>query len=810
VNKKGFTLIEIIICISLLALVGITSVTLYFNTNNKDKKREKIISDVIASADVFYSSNTDIQNKLNNNYGYYVIKINDLKEMGLLDKDFVIPEKNSSDPVGADYTKIVITDLKDIETLVSSDGDLGLIEYIYPYVPGDPFIANLLPISMEYFEKESFLCNTGISNNKIDYMSQDYKITSISNFKCAVADNNASSIDFSQLDYLINYNQNLNLKVGDNLIGYKITVDGLDVYSDRTIYVNKEYNPAFISKSNNKPYTCGTWTNKDVNLQFIQEEYTTLPDGNLSFVWSKNSSATNNTNSLFIASSTGLYTGKYTLKGVFNKTAKKEGQASCQINIDKTQPVITVTDGERQKIITFTDAGGSMHYGYIKSTTKYTTAEKNNLTKDNFTVGTTLTIPEGQISQNYYIYAIDNAGNITERTVYVAGEEMYPEITYEPIENSFSKFKVTIKDISGRGYDLSEVKLQYTFNKEAEFYYESIGKSEGAYKEAFDLNYAYKNWSSLSKVNSIDKTADCEGKTECSFEIDMFDIIDKCIGDINCYKILDYSSMYKLNIDYHIYAKNNQNKYREIKLNSVLNSYIDEKVFDEKLYNANIASSTMSREADIISVNEDGDILFQQKIKNGDGSDYYIYYYDNINNVFYTVLDEEWLENTKRNREKIGYSLFNTSYIKYKICKTDENLRKIETTYTYSLKSHKITGKSSKTYYNVSNFYCSGTSVIDVFDYSSIKYTSLPYSFSIINYLYKIDDYSEKVYKNPDSFGVYNISNRDIDNKIFNSQIDGTIWNSILTYKLSDRNEKINKLFFQSGVTLNEISNNRN
>ena len=49
-----------------------------------------------------------------------------------------------------------------------------------------------------------------------------------------------------------------------------------------------------------------------------------------------------------------------------------------------------------------------MHYGYIKSTTKYTTAEKNSLTKDNFTVGTTLTIPEGQISQNYYIYAIDN------------------------------------------------------------------------------------------------------------------------------------------------------------------------------------------------------------------------------------------------------------------------------------------------------------------------------------------------------------------------------------------------------------------
>ena len=53
-NKKGFTLVEIIVCIALLAVIGSVIGVSIFNNSNENKEEEKIINEVITAADVYY------------------------------------------------------------------------------------------------------------------------------------------------------------------------------------------------------------------------------------------------------------------------------------------------------------------------------------------------------------------------------------------------------------------------------------------------------------------------------------------------------------------------------------------------------------------------------------------------------------------------------------------------------------------------------------------------------------------------------------------------------------------------------------
>ena len=57
-NKKGFTIIEIIICLGIITLIGTIS-TVVLVKNNKDKNIEKITNNILDAAKVFANVEKD-------------------------------------------------------------------------------------------------------------------------------------------------------------------------------------------------------------------------------------------------------------------------------------------------------------------------------------------------------------------------------------------------------------------------------------------------------------------------------------------------------------------------------------------------------------------------------------------------------------------------------------------------------------------------------------------------------------------------------------------------------------------------------
>ena len=83
-NNKGFTLIEKIICIAILAIVGVTGIVITLN----DKKNNNLLDymDIILNAsNVYLETNKEVKEQLYNEKNAVYIPLRALVNEGLLD-----------------------------------------------------------------------------------------------------------------------------------------------------------------------------------------------------------------------------------------------------------------------------------------------------------------------------------------------------------------------------------------------------------------------------------------------------------------------------------------------------------------------------------------------------------------------------------------------------------------------------------------------------------------------------------------------------------------------------------------------------
>ena len=806
-NKKAYTLVELIICIFLISIVGV-SIFIGINKNNKkDKEREKTISQVINAADVYYSMNQSLNSELKNNYGYLVLNVNDLKNNGILDDNMKVPELTKSEEeenLGKTYDKLVIND---------DDVELGKVNIIYPYEKGIPLMMNLNEISIEDFEKDLFQCNSNL--DKIDYMNEDYAVSSIDNFYCGVYDYDDTSkkdnTTYKQKEEILD-----GIEGGNSYtLGYKINVNGKDIVGTRLLRVNTDYNPTFSKKfSDGSDYVCGEYTNQDVTLSFEED---TSQDRNIKFSWYKDGTEIEDNKedddkSFYIVKETGNYKGEYLLKGRISDNSKI-GNSECKINIDKIKPVINVsiTDNILKASISDDDSGV---YGYIYSKEPKTISE---LEFKDFTKEVEFSFNVSGSNSLYYIYAIDNAGNIKELE-YNVGDGNYPSITYEPIDNSFSKFKVTVKNISGKKeFNIENIKVQFDFNNE-ELYnrnnYKDNEQKSGSI-DKFIENYKYDKSYDSKKSNYIDYNKYNEGYTcnesECSFVIDMINEWKTCSVEGECSVFFDYKDLFNLNLNYHVYAKNNQGFYKEVKINSVLNMYID---FTSLSGLFNYGKYSVYFEKD----NNYGDLIFRRY--NSEGKNNRLFYYNNSKNknndlgefsynygITYDKFDEDGVNFTicrnykqehvrkKWNSKKMKYEkiYYYVPYKDYKRFKFNNDTEKLEIDEEYDKEDNSKCNFTSK----VSNNY-KGEVYYDKFENSREFFS---------RYLDLLKDWEKKNdhTTNPDYYNISNI----VSNYVFYQNINGVTWNSIIILTSSgavgNRNKEYDKLFFLPEVTLNNI-----
>jgi len=832
---------EIIVCISLLAIIAV--LVIVFNVNNdENKKKEKLIRDIKAAADVYSSINNDIVEKAKDNYGYYVLTIKELREMGILDINQIIPtlsDEEASSVNGYDYNKIVLN--------INDENNIGEIDYIYPFYLNEEKIMNLDTIHLETFEKDLFECNSLL---KDDYNSDvDYLLYLDKNYE-----KHKSTL----------YTCSTTLNIGENNIEYKLTDNGLK--GIRSVHVNQAFNPSIKAISNGEVYNCGVdFTNGNVTLSLVDNGIT-IDENNERVINDKldillSGDKNDSGQATYTVSDKGKYKLKYSLSGILGGFLNGE-TIECEVKIDKIAPIISNLNGNKI-LIEDKQEDGTLGSGGIKY-------KINNGSWINYP-STGVILSTLDLQNGVTIRAKDKLGNESTKTI--EGSYTYPSIEYEPVKDSITKFKVTIKNISNNSnYDIDKnsIRVQYEFDRDKYKYYEDNFKgsskmttnnlntfqnnfnyssdlntiSSSALDEFYSYNEAYKlryeksisssqiikpniyyvsekksNYDSTLRIYNpnvldIQDVKDNAGKVVgYSFVIDMFDLINYCSHSYNkyCPKIIDYSDLENLSLNYNIFVKNNSGKSNNLKLNSKLNWFIDTKAYvhEQGAYYGASDNNRMTYDkigdyrgqSSILGINSNGDILFEY-CKNGDRSytwDYnrtcYIYYHNNLNNKNYylgnydkkggsdsysgyadykayftefTTDKIEYYECSDGMKMTFGggnYYWYDYTFYRYNILKnTKSKIKSDEDEYNYHGQSSYIREK-----YSCTNFINTSNSL---FNYQTITLSSVP-SYSVIDsflnqyrywYKYRYDS-SRSYYYDLDSLLGNRIMYRDINDK---------------------------------------------
>lgn len=152
-NKKGFTIIEIIVCIALIASIAAISIITINKNNENAKKESKLVNEVINSSLVYYDKHTINENDLIEKNGYTTIYIDNLINDGLIDEKYYNSIEKTTN---FDFGRI----------LISYDFSTGMRNVYYPYSDNE---RNSTIFKTIYLQNgEEFDCNAkDIIENKI-------------------------------------------------------------------------------------------------------------------------------------------------------------------------------------------------------------------------------------------------------------------------------------------------------------------------------------------------------------------------------------------------------------------------------------------------------------------------------------------------------------------------------------------------------------------------------------------------------------------------------------------------------------------
>lgn len=451
-NKKGFTLIEIIISLTLIVIIG--GVILFNIKTNNDKslqdKRNKIISDVKNAANVYYSSNKEIQNKMKNNYGYYVVNVNELQELGLLKDNIVDPIENKDIKLVSygenseyrDYSRAVIMHS---EFKGDEESKIGLIDVIYPYQYASEKEEEYLVADDMFFEwTEEANCDSISLDIQEQYKNPTslIKLSKDYNFENDDGSNNCKVEDNAINGVLTKCKENYTYK--KCIEKYDVTHNALNLeveyFSNDKSIGAREFNFFDKYESNIKFYdgiTCnGTeitdydkwYKNATACIENISK------NRNIDREFYVNSQKENFNNSYFL-----YETGKYKIEESFkayninsdSDIPLYEGSKVYKdLKIDNTFPTVEFNyDSNNPKII-IKDLDSKIKEYYVDDELK-----ESNINKEQIEINVLK-------NNNYIVKVIDNADNINEQTINT--DILYPIVDIIAVKDSFDEYELTL------------------------------------------------------------------------------------------------------------------------------------------------------------------------------------------------------------------------------------------------------------------------------------------------------------------------------------------------------------------------------
>ena len=160
-NKKGFTLVEILVSIGLLALLG-SAIAISLNRVFKDnniKNYNEFVEKVKSSAMLYVNNTVDIINDLNDN-SFKIITIGDLIDNGYINDTLVNPNTNKK-----------IDKNEKIKVSYDSGREL-IVEYPYNNSETEAYLYTL-NYSVMYGDTTDNLCYVGLNTRSLQLINLD-------------------------------------------------------------------------------------------------------------------------------------------------------------------------------------------------------------------------------------------------------------------------------------------------------------------------------------------------------------------------------------------------------------------------------------------------------------------------------------------------------------------------------------------------------------------------------------------------------------------------------------------------------------
>ena len=260
-NKKGFTLVEVIVSLALLSLIGVAvGISLNKIFKSQEVKNYDEYVEKVKSSALLYANNTvEIINELNSNSSYKVVKIKELIDNGYINKNLTNP-----------LTKEKIKGTEQIKIYYNENYEM-MAEY--PYEDAGEIYLYTMNYNITYKSDEDNLCYKGLNGPTLQLVKvgindagskyEDVVLDSGINIKAYMEDGSTCKIDTS--------------KIGTYKIRYEYTIDGTNKKTaERTITVkpSKPNVDTFSIKYENETITDPTFDayNAILNLQARDED----------------------------------------------------------------------------------------------------------------------------------------------------------------------------------------------------------------------------------------------------------------------------------------------------------------------------------------------------------------------------------------------------------------------------------------------------------------------------------------------------------------------------------------------------------
>ena len=302
-NKKGFTLVEIIAVIVLLVTIGgIFTVSMVRKLNDKDNNKDTV-KQIISAADAYVSANKEEIEKLYEGYNFVDITIKDLKNNGLLNDDIIDPNTNEK---YSDDEKVRIT----------LNGSTGAVEFTISPKEKDNTYLVADDIYLKYDANNTNWCDND-NNVFMGLNSSDKNASRLVLVNASKADETYTLV---KNDTIVKKECNVNAtKAGNYEIKYEYTYNGSTVSKTRNVHVssndkdiesftaiiNDNHNKIFLDASKEETnitltitYRNGTKETKETTIAKLADEGFKISEFDTSTIGTKKSIITYaNTNS---------------------------------------------------------------------------------------------------------------------------------------------------------------------------------------------------------------------------------------------------------------------------------------------------------------------------------------------------------------------------------------------------------------------------------------------------------------------------------------------------------------------------------